>query len=61
MQVRATEKMGSCGCGRSPTGECNGWHGLVESEYQKRKAEWEMEQYRKQVEENWYHEGGGLK
>jgi hypothetical protein len=53
--------MGSCGCGRSPNGECNGWHGLTEAEYQKRRAEWEMEQYRKQVEDNWYHQGGGLK
>jgi len=24
----------SCGCGRSPTGECIGWHGLTEEEYQ---------------------------
>lgn len=26
----------SCGCGRSPTSECIGWHGLTEEEYQKR-------------------------
>ena len=24
----------SCGCGRSPTGECIGWHDLTEEEYQ---------------------------
>jgi hypothetical protein len=30
-----------CGCGRSPTGKCIGWHKLTESEYQKKKAEWE--------------------
>ena len=24
----------SCGCGRSPTGKCIGWHGLSEDEYQ---------------------------
>jgi hypothetical protein len=23
-----------CGCGRSPTGKCIGWHGLSEEEYQ---------------------------
>ena len=23
-----------CGCGRSPTGECIGWHALSEEEYQ---------------------------
>ena len=25
-----------CGCGRSPTGECIGWHNLSEEEYQKK-------------------------
>ena len=24
----------SCGCGRSPTGKCIGWHSLSEKEYQ---------------------------
>jgi hypothetical protein len=24
-----------CGCGRSPTGKCIGWHKLSEEEYQK--------------------------
>ena len=35
MQVRASEnsKIGSCGCGRSPTGDCCGWHGLTEDQY----------------------------
>lgn len=23
----------TCGCGRSPTGRCMGWHGLEEQEY----------------------------
>lgn len=23
----------TCGCGRSPTGKCQGWHGLEEKEY----------------------------
>jgi hypothetical protein len=23
-------KKGTCGCGRSPTGKCIGWHGLTE-------------------------------
>jgi hypothetical protein len=30
----------SCGCGRSPTGECIGWHGLTEEEYQKKLKEY---------------------
>ena len=29
----------TCGCGRSPTGKCIGWHGLSEEEFQKRLAE----------------------
>jgi hypothetical protein len=33
MQVRVNEKTGRCGCGRSPTGRCIGWHGLTEDEY----------------------------
>lgn len=24
----------SCGCGRSPTGRCVGWHSLTEDQYQ---------------------------
>lgn len=23
----------ACGCGRSPTGRCIGWHGLTEEQY----------------------------
>jgi hypothetical protein len=34
MQVRVSEKFGTCGCGRSPDGNCNGWHGLTEDQYQ---------------------------
>ena len=33
MQVRVKENVediGKCGCGRSPTGKCIGWHGLTE-------------------------------
>lgn len=36
MQVRVKEdasKIGKCGCGRSPTGKCIGWHGLTEEQY----------------------------
>jgi len=44
MQVRASQiKEGGvpCGCGRSPTGYCIGWHGLSETEYQERLTEYE--------------------
>jgi hypothetical protein len=27
-------KKGTCGCGRSPTGNCIGWHGLSEEMFQ---------------------------
>jgi hypothetical protein len=39
MQVRVKEdvsEIGKCGCGRSPTGKCIGWHGLTEAEFQDR-------------------------
>jgi hypothetical protein len=36
MQIRVqeqTSEIGKCGCGRSPTGKCIGWHGLNEEQY----------------------------
>lgn len=33
------EDIGTCGCGRSPSGKCIGWHGLSEDEYKKRLEE----------------------
>ena len=56
MQVRVKEdpkEFGKCGCGRSPTGKCIGWHGLSEEEYKERLSEYELEQYRKQAQELW--------
>jgi hypothetical protein len=29
-----------CGCGRSPTGNCIGWHALSEEEYRKKETEY---------------------
>ena len=29
----------SCGCGRSPTGKCVGWHALTEEQYKQKLAE----------------------
>ncbi len=34
-------KKGTCGCGRSPTGNCCGWHALTEEQYQDRKEQYE--------------------
>ncbi len=44
MQVRVQEdesKVGQCGCGRSPTGKCIGWHGLTEEAFNERKELYE--------------------
>ncbi len=32
-----------CGCGRSPTGKCIGWHSLSEEEYQEKLREYQAE------------------
>lgn len=56
MQVRveANENdIGRCGCGRSPTGKCIGWHGLSEDAYKQAKSNWEFEEYKKQQQELW--------
>lgn len=36
--------MSQCGCGRSPTGTCIGWHNLTEEQYQEKKAAYEARQ-----------------
>ena len=55
MQVRANPegKIGTCGCGRSPTGDCIGWHGLSEEVYQEKKRIWDIEEYKKQAQALW--------
>jgi len=56
MQVRVTEnekEFGKCGCGRSPTGKCIGWHGLEEGEFREKLAVWEMEDYKRRAQETW--------
>tara|TARA_B100001559_G_scaffold254059_1_gene217978 strand:- start:84 stop:212 length:129 start_codon:yes stop_codon:yes gene_type:complete len=40
-----------CGCGRSPTGECMGWHSLTEEEYQDKLAQWNADQKNKKDSE----------
>lgn len=32
-----------CGCGRSPTGSCIGWHNLTNEAYLQKKAEYEKQ------------------
>lgn len=53
IKVNTNEEIGRCGCGRSPTGKCIGWHGLEEGEYRQRLAEWELEDYKRRANELW--------
>ena len=57
---------GQCGCGRSPTGKCIGWHALSESEYQSKlesymadqdQARNELDDYRAMAAELWFSGG----
>lgn len=50
MQVRVkenAEEIGRCGCGRSPTGKCIGWHGLSEEDFKKK-----LEEYNASLQRN---------
>lgn len=35
------QKKGTCGCGRSPTGNCIGWHALSEEQFKAKLQEWQ--------------------
>lgn len=37
-------KQGTCGCGRSPTGECIGWHNLTEQGFRDELAKYRERQ-----------------
>jgi len=63
------EVAGRCGCGRSPTGVCCGWHALTEDAYKQKLAEYEdaeqqkqrqddLEAYRDQAMSLWFDNGG---
>ena len=56
MQIRVKEnkdKFGQCGCGRSPTGKCIGWHGLNEEQLTEARRVWDLEEYKKQAQGLW--------
>ena len=46
--------VGQCGCGRSPTGRCCGWHALTEEAYKAKKDEYDLAVYRARAEEEWF-------
>ena len=39
----------TCGCDRSPSGKCVGWHNLTEEQYAEKKAQWEAKQEAKKA------------
>ena len=39
MNQTSQPQKGTCGCGRSPTGNCIGWHALTEEAYKQKLAE----------------------
>ena len=41
-----------CGCGRSPTGECIGWHNLTNEEFKIRLHEWNNSTGKQLLNEN---------
>jgi hypothetical protein len=45
--------MAACGCGRSPTGQCIGWHNLTEDVYNEKLRQYELAQYAKEAKELW--------
>lgn len=47
MQTRVTEDRkvyALCGCGRSPTGDCIGWHNMTNEQYQVKLVEYTEQQ-----------------
>ena len=60
MQVRVKEnpeEFGRCGCGRSPTGKCIGWHGLNKEQLAEAQRAWDLEEYKKQAQDIWFSDG----
>ena len=56
MQVRVKEnakEFGTCGCGRSPTGKCIGWHGLNEDQLIEARRQWDLDQYAREAQALW--------
>ena len=45
--IKTMSEAPKCGCGRSPTGNCIGWHALSEEGYQDKKAQYEAKKAKK--------------
>ena len=48
---------GLCGCGRSPSGKCCGWHALTEEAYKEKLADYEFQKYRIEAADLWFRDG----
>jgi len=44
------DQTGTCGCGRSPTGDCMGWHSMTEDEYQTALAQYQAENVKDSIQ-----------
>jgi hypothetical protein len=58
MQVRVKQdgrEFGACGCGRSPTGKCIGWHGLNDEQLIEARRVWDLAEYTKTVAQHLGH------
>ena len=47
MEEKSMNNKNECGCGRSPTGFCIGWHNLSETDYKAKLAIYEERQKNK--------------
>ena len=45
--IKTMSEAPKCGCGRSPTGNCIGWHALSEEKYQDKKTQYEAKKAKK--------------
>lgn len=44
MDPNTNQEPANCGCGRSPTGKCIGWHTLTEEQWKKTQEEWQIQE-----------------
>jgi hypothetical protein len=58
--------VGQCGCGRSPTGRCCGWHALTKDEYKEKLKAYndavkqddeDLREWQRQAQEIWFSDG----
>jgi hypothetical protein len=49
--VMGEQKTGTCGCGRSPTGDCVGWHNLTVEQYQSKLQEQTLKEQKQLLNE----------